>query len=69
MCESISEIVDQLIIVNLKIYHLIEVVEGESDDRAVANAARKIQRLNRQRSLLKNELNRRWGDQGEEVKV
>lgn len=66
---SIAEIIDQLIIVNLKIYRLVEVVERESDDEVVADAARKLQRLNRQRSQLKNELNKQLGDRTEEIKV
>lgn len=69
MSISIAEIVDELTIVNLKIFHLVEVVESEEDDKTVAHAARKIQRLNRQRSRLKNELNRRLGNDDQEVKV
>lgn len=66
---SIAEIVDQLIVVNLKIYHLVEIVEKENDDPVVAEAARKIQYLNRQRSELKNDLNRGLGHYTEEIKV
>lgn len=58
---SVSELVDRLIVVNIKIYHLVDVIKGSANDADVAEAARKAQALNSQRSELKNEIDRKLG--------
>lgn len=68
--ETISELIDKLSIVNIKLYHLVDLVENpSSDDKAVAKAARTIQKANRQRSMLKNEINAYFGNKDQEVKM
>lgn len=59
--KTIADLIDELSIVNIKIFHLVEVMEGEDNDTIVAEAARKVQKLNRQRSQLINEINERFG--------
>jgi hypothetical protein len=65
-----GELVDRLIVVHLKIWHLVEVAEDPSQpDAAVASAARRMQRLNRERVQLKNALNEKLGEAHEEIKL
>jgi len=53
---SISELIDKLSIINIKIFKCVEIIEHESNDQVVAEAARKAQLLNKQRSHIKNEI-------------
>lgn len=65
---SIGELIDELSVVNIKIYHLVDVVEGGGKDSDVARAAVKITQLNRRRSELKNAINKVLGGR-EEIKT
>lgn len=70
--ESIGEVIDKLIVANVKIYHLVDIVENiKSTDEEVAKAARKIQKVNRLRSQLKNQVDELIGDKNiiQEVKM
>lgn len=68
--ETIGEIIDKLNVVNIKIYHLVDLVEDKTkDDKEVANAAKKMALLNRQRSKLKNEIDLYFGNKDQEVKI
>lgn len=63
MAESIGSVVDKLIVVNVKMYHLVDIIQDpNADDKAVADAARKAQSLNRDRTKLINEINERLND-------
>lgn len=67
---SLGELIDRLSIVNVKVFKLVEFIETGKDDPEVADAARKVQALNRQRSDLKNEIDRMFSGGGRpEIKV
>lgn len=65
MKKTIGELIDELTITNIKIYHLINRVLDNEHSR---EDAMKIQKLNRYRSELKNELNKEF-KQREEIKT
>ena len=56
--ETIGSLIDKLITANIKVYHLIDIVEGNEDDKIVAEAARKCAKINRERSKLVNEIDK-----------
>ena len=56
--DTVGSVIDKLTVVNIKIFHLVDIIEdANSNDLEVANAARKAQALNRERSKLINEIN------------
>lgn len=56
--DSIASLIDKLTVTNIKIYHLVDIIQDEDkNDTEVANAARKAQSLNSYRSQLMNEIN------------
>lgn len=65
MKKTLAELIDELTIVNCKIFYLIMKVEQDTHTRADAV---KIQALNKQRSRLKNAINA-YADDIQEVKV
>lgn len=65
MKKSLAELIDELTIVNIKIFMLIEKVEEEIDQ---PGDAKKIQTLNKYRSQLKNAINEEFGER-QEIKV
>lgn len=67
--KTIADLIDELSIVNIKIFHLVDIMEGKGNDTIVAEAARKVQKLNRQRSQLINEINERLGQTTMNVKM
>ena len=56
--KTIGQLIDELSILNVKVYHLVDIIHDEGDDSKVAEAARKAQELNLQRSRLVNEIDR-----------
>lgn len=54
MNKTIAELFDELIIVNIKIFHLVDKVQKNEHTK---EDAKKIQDLNTHRSVLKNALN------------
>ena len=66
--DSIGDLVDKLIIVNLKIFKAEDVKRASSADKEIADATRATNVLNQQRNKLKNEINERFGDD-QEVKL
>jgi len=67
---SIGELIDRLIVVNNKIWHCVEIVESaRQPNQAVADAARKAQKLNRERTQLINEINHLLGSSREDIKI
>ena len=67
---SAGELIDRLTVVNNKIWHCVEIVEDASQsEEAVADAARKAQKLNRERTQLINEINHLLGSSREDIKV
>lgn len=67
--DSIGSLIDELVTTNIKIYHLVDIVEQEIDDEIVAKAARTSQLLNRQRSKLVNSINERLGQAEMNIKL
>jgi len=65
MKKTIGELIDEIGIINIKIYMLIDKVY---DDTHTREDAKKIQELNKQRSALKNAINEEFG-QKEEIKI
>ena len=65
MRKNLSEIIDELVTVNLKIFYLIEKIER---DDYTKDDAKKVQTLNKQRSALKNAINEFFNER-QEVKV
>lgn len=66
---SLGELVDMLSVVNVKMYHMVDIVEQSSDDNEVAKISRKLASLNRQRSELKNAINKAIGSNRVEIKT
>lgn len=67
---SLSEAIDSLINTNLKIYHLVDIIQDpEATDKEVSQAARKAQKLNSQRSQLKNYIDEIANQGKEDIKV
>lgn len=65
MKKTISELIDELTIVNIKIYHLVDKVESGEFEKA---EAQKLQSLNKYRSQLKNAISE-WAAERVEVKI
>ncbi len=55
---TVGELIDRLSIVNVKMFPLVDMVRGEADDARCAEAARKLDALNTERSGLKNAITR-----------
>lgn len=53
---TISELIDRLSIINVKVFHLVDIIENSNDEKEIAYSAKKAQELNKQRSLIKNEI-------------
>jgi len=68
MAESIGELIEKLMITNIKLYFLQDTVADEEDNDKCADAARKVVIVNKQRAELKNEINKRLGDTAVEIK-
>jgi hypothetical protein len=66
MRKSLSELIDELSIVNVKIFMLVERVERDDHTREDATA---MQSLIKYRSRLKNAINELWEGGRQEVKV
>ena len=65
MKKLLSEIIDELITIDIKIFYLIEKIER---DDYTKDDAKKVQTLNKQRSALKNAISEYFNER-EEVKV
>ena len=65
MKKTLSNIIDELIITNIKIYHLIEKVQKDEHTR---EEAKKLQDLNRYRSELVNVINEYFKER-QEIKI
>ena len=68
MEKTVAELIDDLIVVNLKVYHLNDIAELEKDDHKVAEASRKMVKLMAKRSQLRNAIGERLKDPFGEVK-
>lgn len=66
MKKSISELIDELSVTNIKIYMMVEEVEAGRNSK---EDAQKMQSLIKYRSALKNAINQELGDRKEEQKV
>lgn len=71
MEKSISELIDELTIANIKLFHLVDYVQDDShiDNDLVAEDARKIQKINQRRSDLKNAIERFFKTNNQEIKM
>jgi hypothetical protein len=65
MKKSIADLVDELSIVNGKLYHLVEKIQSKNFDKSDAI---KLQDLNSYRSQLKNAINEYFQER-QEIKV
>jgi len=65
MKKSIAELVDELSIVNGKLYHLVEKIQSKNFDKSDAI---KLQDLNSYRSQLKNAINEYFNER-KEIKI
>ena len=66
--ETIAELLEKLIIINIRLWNLQNVVASEKDDSKCAEAARAVVEVNKQRALLKNAINKYFGISVEEIK-
>jgi len=66
---SLGELVDMLSILNVKMYHLVDIVENNPDPEIVSATSKKLARLNRERSTIKNAINEAVGSSRMEIKV
>lgn len=66
---SIGELIDKLSIVNIKIFHLVDIIQEDQDNDKVASSARNAQSLNKERSKMINQINKILGDLQEDVKI
>jgi len=56
--ETFGDLVDKLTICNIRLWHLEEIKHNaEANDKTVADAARKIAIVNKQRNILIDEIN------------
>jgi hypothetical protein len=65
---SIAELLDQLNIVNIKIFMLIEKIQNSSKDDNISEEARKVHQLNKIRSELKKEIDIFFTNNSRELK-
>jgi len=65
MKKTIAELIDELGIVNIKVFYLVEKIE---QDRGSIEDAKKMTELTKYRSILKNEINKYFKEK-KEVKV
>lgn len=65
MKKTLSELIDELTIVNIKIFNLVDLLESGAGD---VEDARKLQSLNKYRNRLKNAISE-WANERVEVKV
>lgn len=54
---SVAELIDRLSIVNIKIWHLTDIVMNSKSDEEVAKAARGAENANQERRALMKDLN------------
>jgi len=66
---SLGDLVDMLSIMNVKMYHLIDIVEGDSDAEVVSKTSKKLASLNRERSAIKNAINEAIGSSRRDFKT
>lgn len=66
---SIGELIDQLTILNIKIFNLIDRIEAATDEENISKEAKKVQELNKQRSVVRNRINELLGDSKIEIKI
>lgn len=65
MKKTLAELIDELTIVNIKIFNLVDLLESGAGD---VEDARKLQSLNKYRNRLKNAISE-WANERVEVKV
>lgn len=65
MKKNIGELIDELSIVNVKIFHLVDKIRANTHTK---EEAKKTEELNLYRSKLKNAINEYFGEK-EEIKV
>lgn len=66
---GLSELIERLIIINLKIFKLEDIKRDSTDDKDIANATRQTNILNTQRSQIKNSIDAISGDTNQEIKL
>ncbi len=66
---TIGEMIDRLSIVNIRLWHLQDIVADETEASVVAKAAKDIERANAERAELRNAINSYFGDRIEAEKA
>jgi Arc/MetJ family transcription regulator len=67
--ETIGELIEKLIIENIRLWHLQDKVNIEQDDAIVANVAKNIIITNQKRSALRAEVSKRLGEHESSIKL
>lgn len=65
MKKTLAELIDELSVVNIKIFFLIEKIQNNEHTKA---EAKKVQDLNKIRSTLKNAINQ-FSNENQEIKI
>ncbi len=67
---ALSELIDRLVILNLKIWHLEDGVRDPAKtDREVGKLTRMMTGFNEQRTAIKNEIDKVYGDGAADAKL
>jgi len=67
--KTLGELVDELCIVNMKIFTSLNTVNGGGGTKEIAEAAIIAEKLNKRRSILRNAIDEWVGVEGESIKV
>jgi len=67
--DTVAELIEKMVIVNIRLWNLMDVVAGEEDDKKCAQAARDVVKVNKHRAALKQELDKRFGDHSADIKM
>lgn len=58
---SIAELIDRFIVVHLKIWHITEILNNETDKDRLAQAGKDLAFFIKERARLRNEINKKLG--------
>ena len=67
--ETIGELIEKLVIENIRLWHLQDRVQTEEDDKLVACAAKQVISVNQKRSQLRAEISNRLSESEESIKL
>ena len=67
--ETIGELIEKLIIENIRLWHLQDVVADSNDDGTVAKSAKQVIKVNKKRAEIRAEVSNRLGEDDESIKI